>query len=161
MALSTYFKAIGLPDEPAEAYDKVSEILYSEYKKCVYVDGVGFEAPGYTCTPLVLANIGAELGNIVAYSYDTVIALCLSFNGYIEAISAGLRIDPTIAPQILPPASLFGISNVTLTAEVKAKTQASVNTTKPGTPPQDESIPLVSVFYGACGQFLYNIYLEA
>ena len=161
MALSDYLKAIGLPDDPAEAYDKVSDILYSEYKKCVYVDGVGFEAPDYTCTPLVLANIGAELGDIVAYSYDTVIALCLCFNDYIEAISAGLRIDPTIAPQILPPASLSGISNITLTAEVKTKTQASVKLTKPSSPDQDESYPMVDLFYGACGQFLYNIYLEA
>jgi hypothetical protein len=160
MSFSQYLKPIGLKEVAAEAYDKVSEVLYAEYLKCIDAMGVGFEAPAYTCTPLVLANIEDPLGNISYYSYDTIIAVCLVFNEYIGVISEGLKTPPPEMP-IYPPSSLVGITSGSLVAKVRTKTHESVDLTKPGTPPQDESLPFAGLFYGVCGEFIYNIYKDA
>lgn len=158
VAFSTYLKGIGLPDEPAEAYDKVSDVLYSEYLRCIDEGGVGFEEPDYTVTPLVIPEIDSlPLGDINYYSYDTVIAACLAFNEYIDAVAKGLQDFPVVTP----PASLSGFSSTYFRNYIKQKTQQSVKATKPSSPDQDESLPFVNVFYGACGEFLYNIYMDA
>lgn len=160
MSFSQYLKPIGLQDVPAEAYDKVSEVLYAEYLKCIDDMGNGFEAPGYTCTPLVLANVEDPLSNISYYSYDTIIAVCLVFNEYIGVISEGLKTPLPYTP-VYPPLSLFGVTSSYLASLVRTKTHESVNLTKPGTPAQDESLPFAGLFYGVCGEFIYNIYNDA
>lgn len=158
MALSDYLIPIGMPVEPAQMYNDVSDVLSAEYKKCVEDDNDGeafLKSKGYNCVPLVTPNVRTPLSEIKYYAYDTIIAICLAFNDYIDAVAKGLQKQPD---KVYPPNSLSGFSRSSLSAFIKLKTHESVNTTKPGTPPQDESLPFVKKFYDACGQYVYEIY---
>lgn len=157
MSLGNYLRDIGVPANAYLDYDKISSVLYKQFKSCKDAKGSGFFAPKYDCLGLVLPVLSeTPLTDPAYYSYDTVAAICFAFNHYIDKVAIGY--DST--PEKAPPASLSKFNVVFYTEYVREATHLSVKTTKPSSPDQIES-EFSNKFYTALGTFIYNIYKDA